>query len=194
MININLIRETTSAGSSRKMPEFSLGAKQADIILVVSISILLLVTGARWYILSSKLDDLKTTERQKKKERDDLQQYIEKVDELEAKREALRQKIEIINSLKKNQRGPVRVMDEVSRALPDLVWLTNMKLAGNDLTLNGMAMDENAVANYIANISASPFFAEPVLRDLSRSDEKSFKFVLRCKFTNVAPQIEAAGS
>ncbi len=194
MIKINLIRESTSAGPSRKMPEFSLGARQADIILVSSLTVFLLITGARWYVLSSRLDELRIEERQKKAERDELQQYIEKVDELEAKREALRRKIEIINDLKKNQRGPVRVMDEVSRALPDLVWLTSLNLSGNDLSIKGMAMDENAVANYIANITASPFFEEPMLRDLSRVRGKSFSFVLFCKFTNVAPQIEAASN
>ena len=33
--------------------------------------------------------------------------------------------------------GPVRVLDEVSKALPELVWLEDLTLTGNALRLRG---------------------------------------------------------
>jgi type IV pilus assembly protein PilN len=80
-------------------------------------------------------------------------------------------------------------MDEVSKALPELVWLTNLTLAGDALTLSGMAMDENAVANYISNLDASPYFQEPVLIDMSRVREETFQFRLNCVFVHTPPAI-----
>ena len=118
--------------------------------------------------------------------------YIEKVEILEARREALRHKIEVINELKRNQRGPVRIMDEVSRALPELVWLTKLSFKGTSLTLTGTAMDENPVANYISNLDSSPFFQEPVLKNLARSRGDTFTFTLNCVFTFAPPEIETA--
>jgi type IV pilus assembly protein PilN len=194
MIKINLVSETPSpAAKKRKRPEFSLGARQGDVLLLLVLGIALVVVGARWLILKNERDHLRTVERQKRIERDELKPYIEKVEELEAKRDQLRHKINVINQLKQNQRGPVRIMDEVSRGLPDLVWLTKMQLKGNSLTITGQAMDENAVANYISNLDASPFFQEPKLRRMSRAREDTFSFNLSCTFTYSPPEL-AGGS
>jgi len=194
MIKINLISEApTAAVSKRKRPEFSLGAKQGDIILVTVLAISMAVSGTWWYLLKSKRADLRELERQRTVERDELKPYIEKVEELEAKRALLKRKVDVINELKNKQRGPVRIMDEVSRALPDLVWLTKLTLAGNNITLVGEAMDENAVANYYSNLDASPFFEEPEVKNLARHGE-DFAFTLTAVFTYEPPEIEKASA
>lgn len=194
MIKINLISEApTAAVSKRKRPEFSLGAKQGDIILVVVLAIAIAVSGTWWYLLKSKRADLKGLERQRTVERDELKPYIEKVEELEAKRALLKRKVDVINELKNKQRGPVRILDEISRALPDLVWLTQLTLTGNNLTLVGQAMDENAVANYYSNLDSSPFFEEPEVKNLARQGE-DFAFTMSAVFTYEPPEIEKASA
>jgi type IV pilus assembly protein PilN len=194
MIKINLISEAPAAAVvKRKRPEFSLGAKQGDIILVTVLAIAVAVCGTWWFILKSKRAELKETERQRTIERDELQPFIDKVEELEAKRALLKRKVDVINELKNKQHGPVRIMDEISRALPELVWLTQLKLAGNDLTLTGDAMDENAVANYYSNLDASPFFEEPIVKNLARQGE-DFRFTLTAVFTYEPPEIEKAST
>jgi type IV pilus assembly protein PilN len=194
MIKINLVSEApTAAVSKRKRPEFSLGAKQGDIILVTVLAIAVAVSGTWWFLLKSKRADLKSLERQRTVERNELQPFIDKVEELEAKRALLKAKVDVINDLKNKQHGPVRIMDEVSRALPDLVWLTKLGLAGNAIELNGEAMDENAVANYYSNLDASPFFEEPVVKNLARRGE-DFVFTLTAVFTYEPPEIEKASS
>ncbi len=77
----------------------------------------------------------------------------------------------------------------VARACPKL---TSINLAGTSLTLNGVAMDENAIANYYSNLDSSPFFQEPALRDLARSKGDSFAFTMDCSFTYAPPEIAAA--
>ena len=193
MIKINLVAETPAAASIQaERPQFSLGAKQGDIILLIVLALGLLVVGTQWFLLTSKRSDLREVENQRRRERDELLVYIKKVEELEARREALRSKINVINELKRNQQGPVRILDEVSRALPELVWLGSLKLVGNNVELGGSAMDENAVANYISNLDASPFFDEPILKNLSRGRGDTFGFSLSFKFNNSPPEIEAA--
>jgi len=194
MIKINLITEApTATVSKRKRPEFSLGAKQGDIILVTVLAIAVAVCGTWWFILKSNRAELKEIERQRTVERDELQPYIDKVEELEAKRALLKRKVDVINELKNKQHGPVRIMDEVSRALPELVWLDQLKLAGNNITLTGTAMDENAVANYYSNLDASPFFEEPLVKNLARKGD-DFGFTLTATFTYEPPEIQKANS
>ncbi len=194
MIKINLVTEApTAAVSKRKRPEFSLGARQGDIILITVLAIAIAVSGTWWFLLKSKRADLKSTERQRTVERNELQPFIDKVEELETKRALLKSKVDVINDLKNKQHGPVRIMDEVSRALPDLVWLTKLVLAGNAITLTGEAMDENAVANYYSNLDSSPFFEEPVVKNLARKGD-DFSFTLTAVFTYEPPEIEKASS
>jgi len=191
MIKINLVAEapTKTARTKRAGSELSLGARQGDILLLAVLAVALLGIGTRWLLLKNERDHLREVEREKRVQRDELQPYIQKVQELETKRDQLRHKISVINNLKQNQRGPVRIMDEVSRALPDLVWLTKMTMKGNSLTLSGVAMDETAVANYISNLDSSPFFQEPTLKRMARGKEDTFSFVLDCTFTYAPPEL-----
>ena len=192
MIKINLVSEAPQAAATRrKRPQVSLGARQGDILLLSVIAIAALVVGGHYWLLHSEREELKREERAKKQQRDELQVFIQEVQELERKRAEFEHKIEVINNLKENQRGPVRIMDEVSRALPELVWLERVNLQGTALTLTGRAMDENNVANYISNLDASPFFQEPVLTDLARADQDTFRFTLTCAFTYAPPEIAA---
>jgi len=184
MIKINLVSAGPEAAVTRKAtPEISLGGHQADIILLVVLAIGLAVTGVRWYMLHSTIVELTDIKAERTIERNELQKYIDKVEELEAKRAELKAKIDTIRQLKENQKGPVRILDEVSRTMPELVWLTGLNLSGTHVTLNGMALDENAFANYVDNLHASPFFSEPTVVTLQRSRDDAFSFRLECDFT-----------
>jgi Tfp pilus assembly protein PilN len=77
-------------------------------------------------------------------------------------------------------------MDEISRALPDLVWLTDLAVQGNLVTLKGRTLSPNAVATYLENLKKSPFFAEPVFRNLGKESDTQGTYVweMALTFTN----------
>ena len=60
---------------------------------------------------------------QRKAEAQKLESAINAVNDFQKKKDSLQKRIDLINQLKQNQKGPVRIMDQVSRDLPDLVWL-----------------------------------------------------------------------
>jgi type IV pilus assembly protein PilN len=196
MIKINLVSETPTAATTKKRrrPEISLGAKQGDVILLTVLLVSVVVLGAMWFVKHSTVKSLRSQRVELQQERNRLQQFIDKVEELEAKRAELQNKIQVISDLKNNQQGPVRVLDEVSRALPELVWLTEMQLDGTSLSLQGVAFDETAVAAFITNLDASPFFqTEPDLGRIVRSND-AFQFSVQCVFTFSPPEIQAVES
>lgn len=184
MIKINLVSAGPEVAATRKAtPEISTGGHQGDIILLLALAIGLAITGVWWYMLQSTVTELEGVKAEKTAERNELQKYIDKVEELERKRSELKAKIDTIRQLKENQKGPVRILDEISRTMPDLVWLTGLDLKENHVTLSGMALDENAVANYVDNLDASPFFSEPTVVTIQRSKKDAFSFRLECDFT-----------
>jgi type IV pilus assembly protein PilN len=119
---------------------------------------------------------------------DKLAPIIAEVEQFKAKKAKLENKVNIISQLKNNQQGPVQIMDEISRALPELLWMDRMQVSGQSITLTGRAFNTNAVANFLENLDRVPQFQEPVLQDTSQAGQ-TYSFVIRFSFTHV-PEAE----
>jgi type IV pilus assembly protein PilN len=193
MIKVNLLVEAR-AEKVAKQPMIALGAQNLNNYIIIA---LILVAGAaigfRYWKLNGQLKAVNDEIAVNQKEYERLKPIIEQVDAFKKRNEELKRKIGVIEGLKANQRGPVRIMDEVSKALPDLTWLTTLSMSGNQISLRGQALNENAVANFISNLTASPFFAEPSLRIMSQDAQGVFSFELACGFS-YTPRGEAAGT
>jgi Tfp pilus assembly protein PilN len=77
-------------------------------------------------------------------------------------------------------------MDEISNALPDLVWLNELTVSGSQVNLKGRTLSPNAVAAYLENLKKSPFFAEPLFRNLGREQGAAgiYGWEMSLTFTN----------
>jgi type IV pilus assembly protein PilN len=193
MIKINLLVEVRAEKVSRA-PLLSLGGANVNNFLLLGLVVIAIgYVGLKYYRLNSQLQALTRDIATNRLEYDRLKPIIAEVEAFKKRNLELKHKIDVIEQLKANQYGPVRIMDEVSKALPDLVWLTNLTLAGNLLTVRGQALNENAVANFISNLGASPFFAEPTLGIMTQDDRGVFSFDLTCTFTRT-PRDSAAGA
>ncbi len=168
MIRINLLTEARAAAAKKKGPALPTGAKLNNLLLIGGLALGLIYIGTMFLVLSSRNRRLDEEIGKAREEVARLKSIIDEVKGYEDKKRSLEAKISLINSLKTNQKGPVRLMDEISKALPDLVWLTEMTMQGEQLTLKGRTLSPNAVATYLENIKKSPYFAEPVFKNLGR--------------------------
>jgi type IV pilus assembly protein PilN len=168
VIRINLLTEAKAAAAKKKAPILPSGAKLNNLLFIAGFALPLLIIGATGLILGARRRNLDEEIGKARVEAERLRSIIEEVQAYEAKKASLEAKIQLINNLKTNQKGPVRLMDEISRALPDLVWLTDMTVSGPQITLKGKTLSPNAVATYLENLKKSPFFAEPVFRNLGQ--------------------------
>ncbi len=112
-----------------------------------------------------------------------LASVIKEVEDYKAKKSELERKIGIINDLKLNQRGPVRVMDYISRALPELLWIDRMRMDASSIEIEGRAFNTNAVANFIENLDKVPEFEEPTLRTTEEQGSGIYKFVITFNYS-----------
>lgn len=86
-------------------------------------------------------------------------EYVDaKLRELEEQRNNLKRKIDLINDLKSQQAKAVIIMDELSKKIPDWVWLTDTSFSANRINLRGRSISNNLLADYIYNIKQSPYF------------------------------------
>ena len=193
MIRINLLTEARAAAAKKKGPALPTGAKLNNLILTGGILLGILYIATMGLVLTSKRRRLDDEIGRAKEEVARLKSIIDEVKSYEDKKKSLEEKIALINNLKTNQRGPVRLMDEVSKALPDLVWLTELQVQDNLLTLKGKTLSPNAVATYLENLKKSPFFAEPVFKNLGREagPQGIYSWEMTVIFTNGRPPGEA---
>jgi type IV pilus assembly protein PilN len=119
-----------------------------------------------------------------------LASVIKEVEDYKAKKAELETKIGIINDLKLNQRGPVRVMDSISKALPELLWLDRMTMDDASITVEGRAFNTNAVANFIENLDKVAEFEEPTLKDTTEQAGGVYKFSIEFKYSFAPPAPE----
>ncbi len=194
MIKINLLAEGKRPAAVRKPRAPGTGLARPDLgqwMLLVGMLPPLLAALGYWWVLESTIQEKDRQIRAANQEYENLKVIIKEVEDFEKKKGELEHKIRVINDLKLNQRGPVEVMDKVSRALPDLLWLDRMEVTGNEIRLDGRALNTNAVASFIENLNKTPGFSEPVLGDANQQRGGVYAFVLRVRYTLVKPETAA---
>lgn len=168
MIRINLLTEAKAAAARRKAPALPTGARLNNLLFFAGLGAGVVYLAVMGLTLVNRRRSLDEEIGKARLEAERLRSIIEEVKGYEDKKASLEAKIKLINDLKTNQKGPVRLMDEVSKALPDLVWLTSLDLSGGQIVMRGKTLSPNAVATYLENLKKSPFFAEPVFRSLGQ--------------------------
>jgi type IV pilus assembly protein PilN len=205
MIKINLLAEGKRPIISRKAKTPLLHISEANAanwaLGVLGVLGVLLAVG--WFFwLGAKIDRKQNEINIAQREVDELQQVIKEVQQYEAKLKELNRKVEVITTLKDNQRGPVVIMDEVSRALPELMWLTGLDVTPTNINFRGTAFNTSAVANFIDNLDRVEAFKEPVLQDAARgrgvrgsaAETYDFRLTLAYSFKKADPASENAAA
>lgn len=198
MIKINLVAEgrkpvvkRPSVSRGAGLP--SLGGEQAALITLIAAVLLCGAVYGIWYFMIN--GTVKENQRQIREAQNrvaQLQEYIDQVERFERKQAELEQKIDVITELKNSQRGPVEIMDQISRAMPELLWIDRLDQKNNDVTVTGRAFNPSAIENFIKNLDESPVFEEPTLNGMSqRQDVYEFTLVLT-KITTALEEEESA--
>jgi Tfp pilus assembly protein PilN len=173
VIKINLVREGKAAvrgggQAASAGPSASSGPSNINNVLIISLLLLgIVLAGGYWLVkkrqLASRQDQVAT----RKAEADKLQHIIQEVAQYQAQKESLQKRIDLINQLKQNQKGPVRILDRISQDLPDLVWLDKMTENAGQIAVNGRGLNPNAIANFVENIKGDPIFEEPQVANVT---------------------------
>jgi len=135
---------------------------------------------------------------QAKQEKKSLKDVMNVINEFEQQKSLFQRKINLINELKSKQRSAVIIMDEISRRLPDWVWLTETELKDQTIRIKGKALTNNLIADFIYNLEESAYFSSV---NFNRSTQKQqnqisyFEFSLTTQFSipeNIPPSPAAS--
>ena len=123
-----------------------------------------------------------------------LDERIKDIDGIEAQKERLLARMEVIEQLQQSRPEVVHLFDELTRTLPDGVHLESVTQSGRSVKLNGVAQSSTRVSSYMRNVDTSEWLESPELQKIQtvtggRSRER-FSFELSARQKTTDPEAE----
>jgi type IV pilus assembly protein PilN len=163
MIRINLL--AVERGKTKRKAARSFQITPAHRVTIgASLILIVTVLGIGWWFLSlrQKSAQLDRDIARAEQEAVQLRSVLAQVQKFEARKAQLTQRVTLIEQLRRGQSAPVHVLDEISRSLPERLWLTEMRQVGSDFTISGFAASLPSVSDFVANLEATKWFKKPV--------------------------------
>jgi type IV pilus assembly protein PilN len=160
MIRINLLA-TERRAAKAAAPGFQAGQKM---MVIGSLVLVLTAVGVGWrfWALGQQKSEVARQIDISKREEARLQEILKQVESFQNRRKILEARVALIDELRKGQTAPVHMIDQVSRALPDMTWLTAIQQSSYTLTLQGRCLTLTSLSDFIGNLEASRYFMRPV--------------------------------
>lgn len=183
MIRINLLptREIAAEVSRR----------QELLVAGVAVALTAILLGTVFVNQSSRLSSLEEEFAQLTKEIKILNGKAKGLADIKKNIRTVKEKLKVIDELSKKKTGPVRVMESLSSAMPEKLWLKEFKESAGNLSLSGRAVDNQTIADFLKALTSSPYFQNVELIETTQVKEKGGrlkKFVMRARLLYQLPQ------
>jgi len=199
MIRINLLAvERKAAAKPARAAVFQAGQKMVigcSAILILSV----LFVGWRYWSLTQEGKRLDKEIADSQQETLRLRGIIMQVQQFEQQKTQLQQRVVLIEQLRKEQKGPVHMLDEISRALPPMLWLTQMKQTDDSVVIDGRSTAVTNLTDFVSNLEASGYFKKSIDIVSSQTDPAAntgqsdlIKFSIKAQFQPPAAPAQAA--
>ncbi len=190
MIRINLLGRPRPKVKRR----VALAGTLQLVLFIVPVLVAVVVLVLQLILIKSDISKLQADIEQKESEKRTMAQLEKEIKEYEEEQRRLQGRLDVIENLKRNQAGPVRLLEAVGNtvSLTETLWLTNMdEQADSTIQFKGVAGSVDAVANFITNLNRSGYFQNVEIKESVQKDSKeglaNFEFTLTAKFVLPAP-------
>jgi type IV pilus assembly protein PilN len=176
MIKINLLLARKEKKKAGMRKEF--------IVLILSVVLLVMVLVFIQWRLEKEKDDTLAQISTTKKEIAYYKSLTTEVTKAKEAQKTLQEKLNIINTLRKEKASPAKVLDELSIDKPEKIHLESVKKEGSKLGIEGIALDDETIANFMTNLRKSKLFKNVdliVSEQVEQSKLKLKKFILSCE-------------
>lgn len=154
MIKINLMPV-----KKRRRPKVTVPKVPILPMMIVS-ALTLIAVGYLWFSIENKISTLKADKVSKEKTLAELKIKIKEVENFEKDNKRYEEKTNIIEQLKKNQSGPVRLLDEISSGIPERVWLSSLNESGGTVNIEGLAFSNSDIVSFVTNLKGSKYLID----------------------------------
>jgi len=137
--------------------------RQQDFVIAMGVSFVagLIVVGGTIFAYSQMIDQQQDRNARLEAEIVELEKSIAEIDGLERQKERLLARMEIIEQLQRSRPEIVHLFDEMTRQLPEGVYLTGMRQNGDAVELMGIAQSSTRVSALMRQVDSSDWLTDP---------------------------------
>lgn len=176
MIRINLL-------PVEQTKKWELGQKQILLFILVIVA----VAMGNWTWRSGVMETLQAKKTQVERLKRDiaaLDKVIAEVKNIAKEKEAIEEKLTVLDNLRKGRTGPVKMLDALAVLMPERAWILSFEEKAGALVLKGGAVTNEDLADLMQALKGSPYFSEPTLkRSVQKGDRGGvtyIEFELQC--------------
>jgi len=192
MIRINLLGTAKPKGkrgsAAVTAPTIEFGeVGSPKVKVLVAIMIAVAFNAGYWYRLDHQAQDIATKMKVAEQQNRELSGVKAKYLERQKQDDNYKRRVDVIDQLRASQSGPVNLLNTIGDTIngTEAVWLSSMKDQGSNISIQGMALSTDAVANLIQNLQKTGFFKnieiKETYQDETVKDMQAFQFELTCE-------------
>ncbi|HEY6871489.1 MAG TPA: PilN domain-containing protein [Geobacteraceae bacterium] len=162
-------------------------AKQQLAIFVVSLVTVVALAAAAYSMELVKIKSAKDDIDKSEKEVQRLKTVIGEIDNIKKLQDEVKKKLEVLNHLRQEKTGPALRLAKLSDATPDKLWLTKYSENNGIVSISGVAVNEELIAEFLRNLQASNDFVNVELQVSEQTEIsgiKAKKFDIACVLKN----------
>jgi type IV pilus assembly protein PilN len=169
--------------------------RQQDFMVALAGSIIAgaVVVALTWFGYVQMIDDQRARNQRLETEIAELERSIAEIDGLEAQKERLLARMEIIEQLQRSRPEIVHLFDEIGRQMPEGVYLNGMKQTGMAVELKGVAQSSTRVSALMRQADQSPWLTDPSVTKVETTESgpaRQAEFVVNLKQVSTDPDME----
>ena len=175
MIRINLLPFRTERKKENVRRQLSL--------FLLSLILVLIVLVYYNFSLSSKIGKLNKTITTTKAELNRYEEINKEIARIKKTLENLQKKMAVIDQLQSDRYEPVRLLDTMTQVLiPNRMWLVSLDDQEKSVIINGIALDNKTVADFMVRLQNSGLFDSVNLKtvkhqEVQKANLKGFQIV-----------------
>jgi type IV pilus assembly protein PilN len=154
-------------------------------IFILSLVFLLIIFFYYNFSLSNKVDSLNTNIKNTKTELAKYNKINDEIAQIKKKLDNLKKKMAVMKTLEANRFEPTRLLDVMTQAVvPKRMWFTNLESRGDKVNIEGIALDNKTVADFMVRLEECGLFKEVNLKTLKRTKTQSANlksFAISCE-------------
>jgi type IV pilus assembly protein PilN len=159
------------------------------IFLILGMSYLALTLSRK---IENRDSRIKTTTQQLS----ELTVLTKEIDDIKKKLDTIRKKTAVIKNLERNRKSSVILLDTMTdMVIPGRMWFTSLSDISESVEINGIAMDNKTVADFMIKLEGSKLFSGVSLKTLKQQAIKDVilkNFEISCRKI-VTPEADTSG-
>jgi type IV pilus assembly protein PilN len=138
-------------------------------IFMLSLVFLLIIFFYYNFSLSKKVDSLNTNIKHAKTELAKYNEINDEIAQIKKKLNNLKKKMAVMKTLEANRFEPTKLLDTMTQVVvPKRMWFTRLESKGEKVKINGIALDNKTVADFMVRLEDCGLFKEVDLKTLRR--------------------------